>query len=78
MPPRRSARVAAVAERQSSALAPLPHALALYIFSLLPVDQRMRCAEVCRGWRAVLSDASLWLLTRFGPSNASGSWIVGR
>jgi hypothetical protein len=70
MPPRRSARVAAVAERQSSALAPLPYALVLYIFSLLPVDQRLRCAEVSRGWRAVLSDASLWL--RLDLSAASG------
>jgi hypothetical protein len=70
MPPRRSARVAAVAERQSSALAPLPYALVLHIFSLLPVDQRMRCAEVCRGWRVVLSDASLWL--RLDLSTAGG------
>jgi hypothetical protein len=61
MPPRRSARVAAVVERQTSALAPLPYLLVLAIFSLLPVDQRLRCAEVCRGWRAVLSDVSLWL-----------------
>jgi hypothetical protein len=75
MPPRRSARVAAVAERQSSALAPLPYALVLYIFSLLPVDQRLRCAEVCRGWRAVLSDASLWL--RLDLSSASGvAWTT--
>jgi hypothetical protein len=42
--------------------AALPHALALALFALLPVDQRLRCAEVCRGWRALLSDASLWLL----------------
>jgi hypothetical protein len=42
----------------------------LYIFSLLPVDQRLRCAEVCRGWRAVLSDASLWL--RLDLSAVSG------
>jgi hypothetical protein len=42
----------------------------LYIFSLLPVDQRLRCAEVCRGWRAVLSDASLWL--RLDVSAVSG------
>jgi hypothetical protein len=69
MPPRRSARVAAVVERQSSALAPLPHALALYVFSLLPVDQRMRCAEVCRGWRAMLSDASLWLRLDLSPAS---------
>jgi hypothetical protein len=61
MPPRGGARVAAVAERHSSALAPLPHALALYIFSLLPVDQRLLCREVCRGWRAVLTEeTSLW------------------
>jgi hypothetical protein len=68
MPPRRSARVAAVVERRSSALAPLPLALALYVFSLLPVDQRMRCAEVCRGWRAVLSDVSLWLRLDLSPA----------
>jgi hypothetical protein len=68
MPPRRSARVAAVAEQQSAALAPLPYALVLYIFSLLPVDQRLRCAEVCRGWRVVLSDASLWLRLDLSPA----------
>jgi hypothetical protein len=61
MPPRRSARVAAVAERESSALPPLPHAVALAIFALLPVDTRLRCRAVCRGWRAVLGDVSLWL-----------------
>jgi hypothetical protein len=65
MPPRHSALVAEVVERQTSRrraqLAPLPYALVLAIFSLLPVDQRLRCAEVCRGWRAALSDVSLWL-----------------
>jgi hypothetical protein len=61
MPPRRSARVAAVAERESSALPPLPLSLALAIFALLPVDQRLRCREVCRGRRAVLTEEiSLW------------------
>jgi hypothetical protein len=60
MPPRRSARVAAVVERESSALPPLPLSLALAIFALLPVDQRLRCREVCRGWRAVLTEISLW------------------
>jgi hypothetical protein len=38
----------------------LPLLLVLHIFSLLPVDCRLRCAEVCRGWRAVLSERSLW------------------
>jgi hypothetical protein len=70
MPPRRSARVAAVVERQTSALAPLPLVLVLAIFALLPVDQLLRCLEVCRGWRAVLSDASLWLRLDF--RSASG------
>ncbi len=76
MPPRRSARVAAVVERRSSALAPLPHALALYIFSLLPVDQRMRCAEVCRGWRTVLLDASLWLRLDLSPAGGVARCVV--
>jgi hypothetical protein len=70
MPPRRSARVAAVAERESSALPPLPLSLALAVFSLLPVDARLRCREVCRGWRAVLLERSLWL--RLDLSEASG------
>jgi hypothetical protein len=49
--------------------AALPHALALALFALLPVDQRMRCAEVCRGWRAALSDASLWLRLDLSPAS---------
>jgi hypothetical protein len=36
--------------------APLPFALALVIYALLPLDQRMRCAEVCRGWRDALGE----------------------
>ncbi len=70
MPPRRSARVAAVVERESSALPPLPLSLALAVFALLPVDARLRCREVCRGWRAVLLERSLWL--RLDLSKASG------
>jgi hypothetical protein len=70
MPPRRSARAAAVAERATSALSPLPLSVVLHIFSLLPVDSRLRCAEVCRGWRAVLLERSLW--TRLDLTRASG------
>jgi hypothetical protein len=70
MPPRRSARVAAVAERESSALPLLPPSIVLAIFALLPVDARLRCREVCRGWRAVLRERSLWL--RLDLSKASG------
>jgi hypothetical protein len=68
MPPRRSARVAdgrsarvvAAAQHAAPALAPLPHALVLHILSLLPVDCRLRCAVVCRSWRAALEERSLW------------------
>jgi hypothetical protein len=70
MPPRRSARVAAVAERQSSALSPLPLAIVLHIFSVLPLDERARCALVCRGWRAAVSEPSLW--TRLHLSATAG------
>jgi hypothetical protein len=76
MPPRRSARAAAVAERATSALAPLPLSVVLHIFSLLPVDCRLRCAEVCRGWRAVLLERSLW--TRLDLTAASGVDLRGR
>ncbi len=61
MAPRRSARVAAVVERESSALPPLPLSIVFAIFALLPVDARLRCREVCCGWRAVLRERSLWL-----------------
>jgi hypothetical protein len=42
--------------------------LALALFALLPVDQRLRCAEVCRGWRAALLDVSLWLRLDLSPA----------
>jgi hypothetical protein len=70
MPPRRSARVAAVEERATSALSPLPLSVVLHIFSLLPVDCRLRCSEVCRGWRSVLLERSLW--TRLDLTTANG------
>lgn len=49
----------------------LPHAVALrIIFALLAADARARCATVCRGWRLLVADASLW--TRLDLSRASG------
>jgi hypothetical protein len=48
----------------------LPLSLVLLIFSLLPVDCRLLCAEVCRDWRGVLAERSLW--TRLDVSRASG------
>jgi hypothetical protein len=73
MPPRRSARVAAVAERATSALSPLPLSVVLHIFSLLPIDCRLRCSEVCRGWRSVLLERSLW--TQLDLTAASGGLV---
>jgi hypothetical protein len=69
MPPRRSSRVAAVVERETSALAPLPHALVLAVFSALPPDARARAALVCRGWRAVLREWSLWTFLDLSPAS---------
>jgi hypothetical protein len=54
----------------TACFASLPPAVALVIFALLPVDQRMRCAEVCRAWREALAERSLWLWLNL--SEASG------
>jgi hypothetical protein len=51
-------------------LASLPHALLLHVFAALPADTRLRCAEVCRGWRSALTERSLW--TRLDLSHTSG------
>ena len=54
MAPARAAQVA------TSALAPLPLPLAPRVFLLLPVNDRARCACVCKAWRDTLADPSLW------------------
>jgi hypothetical protein len=48
-------------EAAGDPFAALPHAVALAIFSRLTVEQRLRCIEVCRGWRATLHDHAAWL-----------------
>jgi hypothetical protein len=70
MPPRRSARVATAAERASGAFAPLPLAVTLHIFSLLPADARARAACVCRLFHATLADGQAW--TALDVTAASG------
>jgi hypothetical protein len=52
--------MATASEPAPRAFADLPDALALAIFSRLTVEQRLRCIEVCRGWRATLDDYSAW------------------
>jgi hypothetical protein len=59
----------AVAEPAALTLTDLPRALALHIFSLLPVDARACAACVCRGWGAALSERSLWLRLDLSPSS---------
>ncbi len=47
----------------------LPELVLRVIMLALPLDARARAACVCRGWRALLSDVSLWQvldLTRAG------------
>jgi hypothetical protein len=72
----RSARIVAAGMLAAPALAPLPLPIVLHIFSLLPVDCRLHCAEVCRGWRAVLLERSLW--TRLDLSRTSGVRVPAR
>ena len=50
--------------------APLPFDLAALVFLLLPVDTRLRCREVARGWRDALEDHRLW--EELDLSRASG------
>jgi hypothetical protein len=68
MPPRPSAQAAAAVAAAS--FASLPHALALRVFALLPVDERARCACVCRGWRAIVDDGSLWQRLDLSPAGS--------
>ena len=49
--------------------AALPHAVALQIFALLPVDQRARAAVICRAWRAIVAEPSLWTRLDLSPSS---------
>ena len=62
MPPRLSARRAelALAHVPLPPFAPLPRELAALIFQLIPVETRLRCREVARGWRDALEDHRLW------------------
>ena len=41
-------------------LSPLPRCFVRAVFLLLPADQRLRCIEVSRAWRALLADTSFF------------------
>jgi hypothetical protein len=70
MPPGCSDQLEAAEAPAGDPFAALPQALALTLFSQLPVDQRLRCAEVCKGWHATLNERSLW--TRLDLSATAG------
>jgi hypothetical protein len=59
----------AVDTQQLCHFARLPHIFLLLILALLPVDTRLRCAEVCRSWRAALAERSLWVRLALSPEN---------
>jgi hypothetical protein len=48
------------ADARRDPVAALPQALLLRVFYCLPLKQRLRCEEVCRGWRTVLEDVTAW------------------
>jgi hypothetical protein len=70
MPPQTDTRDAAAAAGECCHFAVLPQVLLLLVLALVPVDARLRCAEVCRGWRIAVADHSLWL--RLDLSRTSG------
>ena len=67
MPPRRRAHGAppAPAAALSCCVLQLPLPVLQAVFWLLPVDARLRCAEVCRAWRSALADRALWTALDF-------------
>ena len=52
----------------------LPHGVQLRIFGLLPLDSRLRCTEVCRGWRDCLQDVEAWKHIVV-PADSAGPYI---
>jgi hypothetical protein len=65
-----TAAAAAPAVVVFASFASLPPVLAHKIFAALPVDTRLRCAEVCTAWCAAVAERSLW--TRLDFSETSG------
>jgi hypothetical protein len=65
------ALAAAVAEPAPLTLASLPDAMLLEVLSRVPVDSRLCCAAVCRAWRAVLDERSVWLRLDLSASGVS-------
>ncbi len=62
--------MASTAEHEHCTFASLPHLLVLSILWRVPLDARLRCAAVCKAWRALLAPRSVW--ARIDLSPASG------
>jgi hypothetical protein len=60
MPPRRSARVAAIAQQHACLILALPLPVTERVLMFLPVDARGRAACVCKAWRAALCGPMCW------------------
>jgi hypothetical protein len=56
-------------QRQRVEFSSLPHSLVVRVLAALPADARLRCAEVCRTWRAAVLDRSLWLRVDLLPAS---------
>lgn len=53
---------------EASALPPLPLAVVLDIFGRVPVDQRLLLGLVCRAWRVVSRNTTLWTVLDLSPA----------
>jgi hypothetical protein len=51
---------AAAAPAGGDPFAALPRTLSLYIFGRVPAEDRLRCREVCCGWRDTLAEPGAW------------------
>ena len=49
--------------------ASLPHAVALHVLSFVPAYARARAALVCRAWRALTGERSLWTTLDLSPAS---------
>ena len=58
----------------SNVLSPLPRCFIRAVFLLLPADQRLRCVEVNRAWRALLADTSFWIFLDLSTSSGLTSF----
>ena len=74
-PPRAEPR--ALAAALSTAVTSLPEPLLHRVFSALLVDERARCACVCRAWRAALASPELWSSLDLTPAGCHSERVAG-